>query len=97
MSDTEIIFLNEFGWSKETIAWKKLLPLLKKQAVPFPAPKNNYTQGICLSKDAPIVSTLICRILYERNRKTDDMENEMGKHLGAYLSPTIRFQHVRSV
>ena len=75
--DAEIIFLNDFRWSKDMIAWKELLLLLEGQPVHFPAPKNLYTKDICLSQDTPVVATSKARITYERNGKSDDIENEM--------------------
>ena len=49
--DAEVIFLNDFRWAKEMIAWKELLLLLEGQPVHFPAPKNHYAKDICLSKE----------------------------------------------
>ncbi len=55
-ADAEFIFLNDFRWSKDMIAWKKLLLLLEGQPVHFPTPKNHYSKDICLTKDTPVVA-----------------------------------------
>lgn len=75
--DAEIIFLNDFRWSKEMIAWKELLLLLEGQPVHFPAPKNIYAKDLCLSQDTPVVATSKARITFERNGTSDEIENEM--------------------
>lgn len=74
----EIIFLNDFRWSAETIAWKELLLLLEGQTVHLPAPKNHYAQDICIDKDTPIVATGIAELKFlNRFNQTDEIENEM--------------------
>ena len=74
----QIIFLNDFRWSSEMIAWKELLLLLEGQAVHLPAPKNHYAKDICVSSDTPIVATGKSRIMFQgRGGQSDPMENEM--------------------
>ena len=75
---TEIIFLNDFRWSAEMIAWKELLLLLEGQTVHLPAPKNHYAQDICIEKDTPIVATGIGEITFvNKFNQADEIENEM--------------------
>lgn len=76
---SQAIFLNDFRWSSDMIAWKELLLLLEGQAVHLPAPKNNYSKDICISKDIPIFATSKSRIQFQGrgSQQTDPIENEM--------------------
>ena len=75
---SQLIFLNDFRWSSEMIAWKELLLLLEGQTVHLPAPKNHYANDIEISADTPIVATGKSRIIYQgRYNITDPVENEM--------------------
>ena len=60
----EIIFLNDFRWSQEIIAWKDLLILLEDQAVHLPSPKSHYSNNICIDKDTRIVAASKGEITY---------------------------------
>ena len=74
----EIIFLNDFRWSQEMIAWKDLLILLEDQAVHLPSPKSHYSNNICIDKDTPIVATSKGEITYVgKYNSLDPIENEM--------------------
>ena len=74
----ELIFLNDFRWSSEMIAWKELLLLLEGQSVHLPSPKNHYSCDICIDSDTPIVATGKSRITFVgKYNSTDDIENEM--------------------
>ena len=69
VQDSEIIFLNDFRWSSEIIAWKDLLLLLEGQIVRFAAPKSQFARDIVLEKDLPIFcydhcSNSVCRALH---------------------------------
>ena len=66
-SQQKSFFLNEFRWTSEMIAWKKL-----------PSPKNQYIHDICIDPDTPIVATSKSRITYiGKYNATDEIENEM--------------------
>ena len=74
----EIIFLNDFRWTPEMIAWKELLLLLESQSVHLPSPKNHYSHDICIDSDTPIFATSKSRITYiGKYNATDEIENEM--------------------
>lgn len=49
----EIIFLNEFRWSQEMIAWKELLILLDGKEVHLTSPKN-HIQTTYVSTKTPL-------------------------------------------
>ena len=49
----EVIFLNDFRWSPEVIAWKEFL-LLEGQIVHLPSPKNHFSKDVCINQDTPI-------------------------------------------
>ena len=75
---SECIFLNDFRWSSDLIAWKDLLLLLEGQKVHLPSPKNHYATDICIENDTPIFATGKSRITYVgRYQTTDEMETEM--------------------
>ena len=74
----QIIFLNDFRWSREKIAWQELLLLLEGEKVHLPSPKNHYAKDLCISSDVPILATSKERITYVgRNFQTDPVENAM--------------------
>ena len=79
MQDSEIIFLNDFRWSSEIIAWKDLLLLLEGQIVRFAAPKSQFARDTVLEKDTPVFATSIAPIMYTgrctsaSSRMEDDM------------------------
>ena len=74
----QLIFLNDFRWNSEMIAWKELLLLLEGQMVHLPAPKNHYATDIAISDDTPVVATGKSRITYQgRFNTADPIEDEM--------------------
>lgn len=68
----EIIFLNDFRWSPQLIAWKELLNLLEGKIVHLPSPKNHYASDICIDKDTPIVATSKDLITFVDNNGNPD-------------------------
>ena len=76
VEDAEVIFLNDFRWSSEVIAWKDFLLLLEGQPIHFPAPKTTYAKDIYLEQDTPIFATSKAPITYiGKYNATDDREN----------------------
>ena len=75
--DAEVTFLKDFRWCKEMICWKEMLLLLEDQPVHFPIPKNGYSKDVCLRNDTHVVATSKCWVVFERNKKSDELENEM--------------------
>ena len=63
----EIIFLNDFRWSQEMIAWKELLILLEDQTVHLPSPKiKMICKMIC--KVGNVRKRMICKVGNVRKR-----------------------------
>ena len=79
VQDSGIIFLNDFCWSSEIIAWKDLLLLLDGQIVRFAAPKSQFARDIVLEKNTPAVAMSIAPIMHTgrctstSSRMEDDM------------------------
>lgn len=74
----ECIFLNDFRWSRELIAWDKLLLLLEGHVVKLPAPKNHFSTDVCIDSDVPVFATSIAPVTYQgRSNATNDGEDEM--------------------
>ena len=44
VENCEILFLNDFRWSIQILAWHDMLLLLEGQTVHLPAPKSHYAQ-----------------------------------------------------
>jgi hypothetical protein len=52
-----VIFLNDFRWSPEILAWKNMLLLLEGQTLHLPAPKTHFSKDIVFERDTPIFAT----------------------------------------
>ena len=63
----EIIFLNDFRWSKQIIPWHDLLLMLEGQVVHLPAPKSHFAHDAVFNKDTPIFCTTKHPLVYVRN------------------------------
>lgn len=75
---SEAIFLNDFRWSSELIAWKEFLLLLEGQTVHLPSPKNHYSSDTCINSDVPVFATSKSPIVYVgKYNSSDDRETEM--------------------
>lgn len=74
----QVIFLNDFRWSSELIAWKEFLLLLEGQMVHLPTPKNHFNKDICLNTDIPVFATGKSQIKFiGRFNAEDERETEM--------------------
>lgn len=73
----ECIFLNDFRWSEQIIAWHDFLLLLEGQLVHLPAPKTYYAQDIVFEKDTPIFCTSKVPFVYIKRGIIDERETEM--------------------
>ena len=74
----EVIFLNDFRYSNEIMAWKDMLLLLEGQTLHLAAPKTSYAQDILFNRDTPIFATGKEPIKYiGKYNTTDATENEM--------------------
>ena len=74
----EVIWLNDFRWSKELIEWKSFLLLLEGDEVNLPAPQNHYATDVCINHDIPIFATSKDIIKYrgpynQEDKNEDDM------------------------
>ena len=47
----EVVFLNDFRWSPQIIAWHDLLLMLEGQLVHLPAPKCHFANNIVFNSD----------------------------------------------
>lgn len=76
---SECIFLNDFRFSHELIAWEKLLILLEGDIVKLPAPKNHFASDVCIQSDVPVFATSISPITYihPQTKATCPGENKM--------------------
>lgn len=76
--NAEVIFLNDFRWSPEILAWKDMLLLLEGQTLHLPAPKTHFAKDIIFERDTPIFATSKELIVFMGKRGcTDDRETEM--------------------
>ena len=74
------MLLNDLRWTKELIAWNHLLLLLEGETVKLPAPKNFYSEDVCISSDIPIFATSKSMIKFRGTfNTTDEREDEMMK------------------
>ncbi len=74
--NAEIIFLNDFRWSKELIEWKSFLLLLEGDMVNLPAPKNHFSTDVCISEDMPIFATSKSIIKYKGSYNSQDQAED---------------------
>ena len=72
--NSECIFLNDFRWSPQIIAWHDLLLLLEGQTVHLPAPKSHFTKDITFDRDTPIFCTGKRTMVYIKNGVIDERE-----------------------
>lgn len=92
-NDAEIILMQDFRWSKETIAWKDLLLLLEGETVKLPAPKNHFTTDVEISSDVPIFATGKEKIKFRGPyNASDDRENAMMDSRWRYIKLTHVFE-----
>ena len=75
----DVIFLNDFRWSKQIIPWHDLLLMLESQVVRLPAPKSHYSKDATLSSDVPLFCTAKEEISFVQGGVLDARETEMMK------------------
>lgn len=75
--DAKVLFLNDFRWSPQIIAWHDLLLLLEGQLVHLPAPKSHFSKDMVLDKDTPTFCTTKYPLVFVRNGAVDERETEM--------------------
>ncbi len=73
----EVVFLNDFRWSPQIIAWHDLLLMLEGQLVHLPAPKCHFAHDIVFEKDTPIFNTRKRQLVYVKGGVVDEREREM--------------------
>jgi hypothetical protein len=73
----DVIFLNDFRWSKQIIPWHDLLLMLESQLVHLPAPKSHYSKDATLSSDVPLFCTAKEEISFVQGGVLDARETEM--------------------
>ena len=72
----EVIWLNDFRWSRELIEWKSFLLLLEGDQVNLPAPKNHYAIDVCIDHDVPIFATSKDTISYRGPYNAEDKNED---------------------
>lgn len=72
----EIIWLNDFRWTRELIEWKSLLLLLEGDRVNLPAPKNHFAMDVCIDTDIPIFATSKDVIKYRGSYNAEDQRED---------------------
>ena len=73
----DVIFLNDFRWSKQIIPWHDLFLMLEGQLVHLPAPKSHYGKDATLSSDVPLFCTAKEEISFVKGGVLDARETEM--------------------
>lgn len=73
----EVLFLNDFRWSQQIIAWHDLLLMLEGQLVHLSAPKSHYAKDMVFDRDTPIFCTTKHPIVLVRSGHVDERETEM--------------------
>ena len=80
LENKEVVFLNDFRWSPESIAWSDFLLLLEGQTVNLPRPKNQFASDplIDRSNNLAIFATSKSPIKYVgKFNLQDDRETDM--------------------
>ena len=75
--EAEIVFLNDFRWSQQIIAWHDLLLMLEGQLVHLPAPKSHFAKDTVFDSDTPILATSKHQLVFVKNGAIDERETEM--------------------
>ena len=75
--EAEIVFLNDFRWSHQIIAWHDLLLILEGQLVHLPAPKSHFAKDTVFDSDTPILATNKHQFVFVKNGAIDERETEM--------------------
>jgi len=89
VQNAEVIFLNDFRWQPQTIAWGVFLTLLEGDAMHFSAPKTSYTEDIFFDRDTPIFATSSDHIQKGVNA---GRENRMTRKRWTHFEFTLKFQ-----
>lgn len=73
----EVVFLNDFRWSPQIIAWHDFLLMLEGQLVHLPAPKSHFAKDTVFDSDTPIFATSKHQLVFVKNGGIDERETEM--------------------
>ena len=60
-----VLILQDYRWSKESIAWKDLLLFLQGETVKLPAQKNFYAEDVVIDSNVVIFATGKAPITYK--------------------------------
>ena len=98
----KIVYLNDFGWSQELIAWHDFLLLLEGPTVHLPRPKNMYITNSVITRNntLPISATGKALIEYigiynTRDRGKSDMMATRWKVFAFYYQiPMSQTKHI---
>ena len=75
--EAEVIYLNDFRWSRTVIAWADLLQALEGDVVHLPAPKNFCRRDLELSADTPFFATSDAPLVLIKGGNVDHTNTEM--------------------
>ena len=83
LDECQLLFLNDFRWSPELIAWNEFLLLLEGQTVHLPRPKNQFSSDMVIKREnsMPILATskeaieLVGKYNVKDQRETDMMSS----------------------
>ncbi len=77
VDECEVIFLNDFRWSRTLIAWETFLVLLEGDVTHLPAPKNVCSKDIEIRNDVPIFATSDMPIFFAKGGSIDQVNTRM--------------------
>lgn len=77
IEEAEVVFLNDFRWSKQLIPWNELLLMLEGETISIPAPKTHFRQDLRLITDCPIFATSKYPLTYVHGGSIDHRETDM--------------------
>ena len=92
----EIIFLNDFRWSPQVLAWHDMLLLSEGQTVHLPAPTSHFAKDLVFDADSPIFCTGKHELIFIKAGCIDEKETEMMRVRWRKFSFFLRFQNMNS-
>ena len=83
--EAEVIFVNDFRWHPQVIAWADLLQALEGDIVHLPAPKNVCSRDIELAGDTPFFATSDAPLVLVKAGSADHVNTEMMNSRWAFF------------
>ena len=85
IENAEVVFLNDFRWSKELIPWNELLLMLEGEPISIPAPKSYFSQDLRLVQPCSIFATSKYPLAFVRGGAIDERETGMMNARWMYI------------